>query len=99
MHPHLAEVPPKSRLHERPCRDVERLARRAQHFMNDRRRFDPARAGGASGLQPDLCMFRFGMFLLTVVAGSTTSAFTLEAGNPAENYTGCRSAANIRARL
>src|SRR2546423_1008010 len=38
MHAHLAEVIPKSWLHEVTSGFVQRLAWRAEHFMNNRRR-------------------------------------------------------------
>jgi hypothetical protein len=51
VHPYPAEVVPKSRLHKGAGRVIERLARRSQRFVDDRRRRNLARIAGLDPLR------------------------------------------------
>jgi hypothetical protein len=51
MNPDSAEVVPKSRLQKGAGRGVERLARRSQHFVDDRRCCDMPRVAGFEPLR------------------------------------------------
>jgi len=69
MHAHPAEIVAEARLHEGPRLRIERLARRAQHFVDNRRH------GGRPGALGDLALeaLRPARRALAVEAGCATA--------------------------
>src|SRR5579864_3713725 len=90
MHPHATEVMPEPWLHECACRRVERLARRAQNFVDNWRRFHPARVSWPSGFHLYMRMIAFWVCLLAFFAGSAAVACALEARDGINRCRGCR---------
>ena len=89
---HAAEIVAEPRLHERPRRAAERLARFAQHLLHDRRRLVHLRPARRGALQRHLRLFRLFVRLLLLALGTLAADGVRAAGafalQPAQRRSG-----------
>src|SRR5215472_13570358 len=78
MHPYMAEVMAKTRLHQGAGAGIQRLSGRAQHLMDDRRNFLSSRMVDGLTLQHLFLLLSAGVALAASLGMAPTGAFTLQ---------------------